>query len=130
MTDNATHVLAINAAANAILRHKVDSLQVIPAVALKLLRLTNDEKASVNDLSLLIETEPTLAAKVLRNVNSAAFALAHKITSIKRSVNILGFSAVRQLALNQLFYNKLIRHQANQQFDQLFFGNIVCLSHP
>ncbi|BCG64309.1 MAG: two-component system, cell cycle response regulator [Methyloprofundus sp.] len=121
MTDNATHVLAINAAANAILRHKVDSLQVIPAVALKLLRLTNDEKASVNDLSLLIETEPTLAAKVLRNVNSAAFALAHKITSIKRSVNILGFSAVRQLALNQLFYNKLIRHQANQQFDQLFF---------
>jgi diguanylate cyclase (GGDEF)-like protein/putative nucleotidyltransferase with HDIG domain len=121
MTDNATHVLAINAAANAILRHKVDSLQVIPAVALKLLRLTNDEKASVNDLSLLIETEPTLAAKVLRNVNSAAFALSHKITSIKRAVNILGFSAVRQLALNQLFFHKLIRHQANQQFDQLFF---------
>ncbi len=123
MNDKASHpaFFNINVAANAILRHKIDSLQVIPAVALKLLRLTNDEKASVNDLSLLIETEPTLAAKVLRNVNSAAFALSHKVTSIKRAVNILGFSAVRQLALNQLFYNKLIRHQSNRQFDQLFF---------
>ncbi len=121
MSENVNHVSAINLAANSILKHKVDSLQVIPAVALKLLRLTNDENAHVADLSKLIETEPTLTAKVLRNVNSAAFALSHKITSIKRAVNILGFSAVRQLALNQLFYNKLIHHKDNHEFDQLFF---------
>jgi len=121
MTDIAYQVSAINQAADAILKHKVNSLQVIPAVAIKLLRLTQDESTNVGDLSLLIETEPTLTAKILRNVNSAAFALAHKITSIKRAVNILGFSAVRQLALNQLFYNKLIDHKSKQQFNQLFF---------
>ncbi|MFW5444470.1 MAG: HDOD domain-containing protein [Methylococcaceae bacterium] len=121
MTENVNHVSAINEAANSILKHKVDSLQVIPAVALKLLRLTNDATTNVADLSQLIETEPALAAKILRNVNSAAFALSHKITSIKRAVNILGFSAVRQLALNQLFYNKLIAHKENREFDQLFF---------
>ena len=97
MTDNAEHELTITKAANLILKNKVDSLQVIPAVALKLLRLTNDENAAVADLSQLIETEPALAAKMIRNVNSAAFALSHKITSIKRAVNILGFSSVRQL---------------------------------
>jgi len=121
MTDFSHHVLAIKQAADAILKHKVNSLQVIPAVAIKLLRLTQDESTNVGDLSLLIETEPTLTAKILRNVNSAAFALSHKITSIKRAVSILGFSAVRQLALNQLFYNKLIDHKSKQQFDQLFF---------
>lgn len=121
MTNASLHVSAINKAANAILKHKVDRLQVIPSVAIRLLRLTNDENANIADLSQLIETEPTLAAKVLRNVNSAAFALSHKITSIKRAVNILGFSDVRQLALNQLFYNKLINHKAKQEFDQLFF---------
>jgi len=121
MTDNADQFLAINQAADLILKHKVERLQVFPAAALKLLRLTNDEKTKVGDLSQLIETEPTLAAKVLRNVNSAAFALAHKVTSIKRAVSILGFSSVRQLALNQLLYNKLINHQANKEFDQLFF---------
>ncbi|MCF7971734.1 MAG: GGDEF domain-containing protein [Methylococcaceae bacterium] len=121
MTDIAHQISAINQAADAILKHKVNSLQVIPAVAIKLLRLTQDENTNIADLSLLIETEPALTAKVLRNVNSAAFALRNKITSIKRAVNILGFSAVRQLALNQLFYNKLIDHKAKQQFDQLFF---------
>ncbi len=121
MTNNANHFLAINQAANSILKHKVDKLQVIPVVALKLLRLTSDERTNVGDLSLLIETEPTLAAKVLRNVNSAAFALSHKVTSIKRAVNILGFSSVRQLALNQLFYNKLIQSRSKDEFDQLFY---------
>ena len=121
MTDNDNQELNIIQAANLILRNKVDSLQVIPAVALKLLRLTNNENAHVADLSKLIETEPALAAKMLRNVNSAAFALPHKITSIKRAVNILGFSSVRQLAINQLFYNKLINHKVKREFDQLFF---------
>lgn len=121
MTDITHDILVVNQAADAILKHKVDGLQVIPAVALKLLRLTQNEKTNVVDLSKLIETEPTLAAKVLRNVNSAAFALSHKVTSIKRAVSILGFSSVRQLALNQLFYNKLINHQARKEFDQLFY---------
>lgn len=121
MTDIASQFLAIDQATDLILKHKVERLQVIPAVAFKLLRLSNDERSNVADLSQLIETEPTLAAKVLRNVNSAAFALSHKITSIKRAVNILGFSAVRQLALNQLFYSKLIKHKSNKEFDQLFF---------
>lgn len=121
MLDNRHHQLAINQAANLILKQKVESLQVIPVVALKLLRLTNDDDTKVAELSKLIETEPTLAAKILRNVNSAAFALTHKITSINRAVNILGFSAVRQLTLNQLIYNKIIKHKAKQEFDQLFF---------
>ncbi len=121
MADSIQYASALNQTANAILKHKVERLQVIPTVALKLLRLTYDENTNVTDLSLLIETEPTLAAKVLRNVNSAAFALTHKVTSIKRAVNILGFSDVRQLALNQLFYNKLINHKARHEFDQLFY---------
>lgn len=121
MTGDGNHELALIHAADSILKKKVYSLQVIPAVTIKLLSLTSDENTKVTDLSQLIETEPTLAAKVLRNVNSAAFALFHKVTSIKRAVNILGFSVVRQLALNQLFYNKLIDHRSKRQFDQLFF---------
>ncbi len=121
MTEKASRFLAINQATDLILKHKVDGLHVIPAAAFKLLRLSNDEQTNVTDLSQLIETEPALAAKVLRNVNSAAFALSHKITSIKRAVNILGFSAVRQLALNQLIYSKLIKHSSKKEFDQLFF---------
>ena len=121
MTAKNQPTLTIAQAADSILKSKAESLEVIPAVALKLLRLTNDENTSIADLSLIIETEPTLTAKILRNVNSAAFALTRKITSIKRAVNIVGFSAIRQLALNQLFYKKLIKHQVKREFNQLFF---------
>jgi len=121
MSNNISPAQQITQAADAILKHQVDRLDVIPAVAIKLLRLTNDENSSVSDLSHIIQTEPTLTAKVLRNVNSAAFALPHKVTSIKRAINILGFSAVRQLTLNQLFYKKLVSHNTKQEFDRLFF---------
>lgn len=108
-------------AARSILKHEIDHLQLVPSVAVKLLKLTHDDNARAEDLTRIIETEPTLAARILRNVNSAAYYLPNKTTSIKRAVNILGFSAVRQLALNLLFYNKMIKHNPNQHFNQLFF---------
>ncbi|MDO9241288.1 MAG: HDOD domain-containing protein, partial [Methylicorpusculum sp.] len=94
-------------------------MQLIPAAALKLLKLTNDDTSKVKDLSRVIETEPALAAKVIRIVNSAAFCLPKKITSIKHAVNLLGFSAVRQAAMDQLMYNKLIRNRTKSLFNQL-----------
>ncbi len=124
MTDSETNntLSSIELAAKNILKESADNLEVIPAVALKILRLTSDDKVTkVSDLSKLIETEPALAAKILGHVNSAAFSLPEEITSLHRAVNLLGFSAVRQTALDQLFYNKLIKHKSNQKFDQLFF---------
>lgn len=111
----------IRQAAHSILKKEITHLQLVPSVAVKLLKLTHDDNASAADLTHIIETEPTLAARILRNVNSAAFYLPNKTTSIKRAVNILGFSSVRQLALNLLFYNKMIKHDPKQQFNQLFF---------
>lgn len=144
LSDNAVQEYSerIGKAARAVLKKEVRHLQLIPAAAVKLLKLTNDENTKVKDLSRVIETEPALAAKVLRIVNSAAFCLPKKITSIKHAVNMLGFSAVRQTALDQLFYNRLIRLNAKQKFDQLFFwqhclfvatlsrGIAVALKHP
>ncbi|MGR9046076.1 MAG: HDOD domain-containing protein, partial [Gammaproteobacteria bacterium] len=144
LSDNAVQEYSerIGKAARAVLKKEVRHLQLIPAAAVKLLKLTNDENTKVKDLSRVIETEPALAAKVLRIVNSAAFCLPKKITSIKHAVNMLGFSAVRQTALDQLLYNRLIRLNAKQKFDQLFFwqhclfvatlgrGIAVALKHP
>jgi diguanylate cyclase (GGDEF)-like protein/putative nucleotidyltransferase with HDIG domain len=111
----------IKEAARLILKNEIKHLQIVPSVAIKLLKLTRDDNVIIEDLSRIIETEPTLAAKILNNVNSAAYELPNKITSIKHAVNILGFSAVRQLALNLLFYNKLMDHNPQQIFDFLFF---------
>ncbi len=114
-------VQLIKKAASLILKDEIKHLQLIPSVALKLLKLTNDDNARIESLSRIIETEPVLAAKILKQVNSAIYALPNKTTSIKRAVNMLGFSAVRQLALNLLFYNNLIQQDSTQAFDLVCF---------
>ncbi len=108
-------------AAQLILKDEIRHLQLVPSVALKLLKLTNDDNAKIENLSRIIETEPVLAAKILKQVNSAAYALPNKTTSLNRAVTILGFSTVRQLALTLLFYNKLIQQNTPQRFDLLLF---------
>ncbi|WP_432741409.1 HDOD domain-containing protein [Methylobacter sp. G7] len=122
MTDQDTDDTGrIKKAASLILKDDIKHLQLIPSVALKLLTLTKDDNARIDSLSRIIETEPVLTAKILRQVNSAAYALPNKITSTNRAVTMLGFSTVRQLALNLLIYNNLKRQNPSQLFDLLFF---------
>ena len=112
---------SLKISAKSILNHEISNLQIIPPVAVKLLKLTNDESASFSDLSFIIETEPALSIEVLRLVNSAFYNYPHKVMSIKRAVTLLGFSAVRQIALNLLFFKKMIKHQGKHEFNQIFF---------
>lgn len=104
-----------------VLTDQVKYLQLIPAAATKLLRLTADEDADIRDLSKVIETEPALATQVLKTVNSSLFNFSHPINSIQRAVSILGFSDVRNTAIKLLFFNKLIARPTGQSFDFLFF---------
>lgn len=122
MTDeDKDNIERIRKAARAILQGDIKHLHILPAVAIKLLKLTKDDNAKIEHLSLIIETEPVLAAKILKQVNSAAYALPNKITSINKAVTMLGFSAVRQLAINLLLYNRLIQEGSKRAFDLLFF---------
>ena len=104
-----------------IINPEKETLQILPPVALKLLKLTNDESASISDLAKIIETESFLSLEILRLVNSAYYQLAQKISSIKRAVTILGFSLIRQLALNLLFFKKLVKPKSKAKFNQILY---------
>lgn len=114
-------VETITQAAHAILKNEVKHLPLVPTVALKLIELTTNENVAFADLARIISTDPSLATKILRHVNSAAFGLAFKITSISHAVKFLGFSAVRQLAIDLLFYDQLIKSARKPKFDKLYF---------
>ncbi len=116
-----------------ILTDEVRYLQLVPAAAIKLLQLTNDENSDIRDLSRVIETEPSLTTQILKTVNSALFNFPHPITSIQRAVSILGFSSIRNTAIKILFYEKLISAQSSQVFDLTFYWQhclfVATLSH-
>ena len=108
-------------AANRVLKSTIGQLQMISTAALKLLQLTHDDNAQLDSLVKIVETEPTLAARVLNVVNSAKVSLPYPVQSIRHAINILGFNEMRQLVTEQLLYNQLIHRDSRLPFDQLFF---------
>ncbi len=77
---------------------QLDALPTLPAVAVRLLELTGDARADARDLSRVIESDPSLAARLLALGRRAERAVAS--TSIHELVVMLGFEAVRSLALS------------------------------
>ncbi len=111
----------LRAPVSLILKDKISNLRIISPVASKLLNLTSDTSSSMTELSRVMETEPSLSLEVLRLVNSSFYNLPQKIISIKHAVTLLGFSSIHQLAINQLFYKKMIRAHTHQKFDQIYY---------
>jgi len=110
-----------------VLDRPVNELPSLPVVALKLLKLTSDIQSSSLDLARVVETDPALTAKVLRIINSAAYALPRKISSVQQAVVLLGFSTIRTLALEVTLFEQLVPSQHGLAFDRIFFWR-HCLS--
>ncbi len=75
------------------------TLPSLPAVALKVIELTQDNKVCTAELAATITNDQGLSAKLLRTVNSSFYALRKPCTTIQQAIVMLGFNAVKTLAL-------------------------------
>lgn len=76
------------------------NLPTLPAVALQVLRLVQDQDATIQDLTAVLSRDPALAAKILQMSNSPLFSRGGgAITSLERAAAMLGFRAVKVIAL-------------------------------
>lgn len=79
---------------------KLYRLPPIPALALRILRLTSNVDASARELAELIEFDPSLTAQVMRYARSALFNYPGQINSVQEAVTrVLGFDRVAHIAL-------------------------------
>ncbi len=92
-TDDATDALIDSAIARA------GKLATLPEVALEVMRLAEDPQSTGDDLSRVLSRDPTLAARVLRIVNSAFYGMRREVTSIDTAIVVLGFAAVKNIAI-------------------------------
>ena len=76
-----------------------DALPSIKEVARELLRLANDESASISDVVAIVERDPTIASRLLRLVNSPLYGLSRKTASIRQAVSLLGLQTVASIAI-------------------------------
>lgn len=86
---------------------KVGEVSSLPFAAVRLIELASNEEASVDELYNEIKTNPAMAARIMRVVNSAYYSRRFTIQDLKQAISLLGFLEVRNLALtvyvSQLF---------------------------
>ncbi|MEL7158016.1 MAG: HDOD domain-containing protein [Actinomycetota bacterium] len=70
-----------------------------PGVVIDITRLVNDPDTTIEQLAAVVETDPVLTARMLGTVNSGLYALVRRIHSVPDAMVLLGFKAVRTLAL-------------------------------
>jgi len=78
----------------------IGELPTLPDVVARLNRLISDPRTSAADINDLISRDMALSAKILKLVNSPYYGFPRRITTITYAVVILGFNAVRNLALS------------------------------
>jgi HD-like signal output (HDOD) protein len=78
---------------------KVTEISSLPEVTTKIVQVVEDPRATAYDMHELVRTDPALAAKILKVVNSAFYGLPAQISSLDRAILLLGLSAVKNIAL-------------------------------
>lgn len=65
-------------------------LPSFPALIMHALEKVRDENASLSEIAELVAADPGLSARLLKTVNSAAYALNHKVKNIDHAVSLMG----------------------------------------
>jgi putative nucleotidyltransferase with HDIG domain len=77
------------------LLQRLEKLHSSPAVALRVLEITRDPDFDPMEVKACLERDPSLAATVLRLVNSSYYSLPLKVTEIQRAIAYLGRRSLR-----------------------------------
>lgn len=78
---------------------QLDTLPPLAPVATRILALTDDPKAGAKQIVTLIESDPSLTARMLSVLRRAEHGVRHEAISVENAVLMLGFETVRQLTL-------------------------------
>jgi len=78
---------------------RAGQLYSLPAVAMKVLELTNNPEVDTRALKECIENDPALTGKILRVVNSSLFGLSRQVSDLNQALALLGTKPLKLLVL-------------------------------
>lgn len=101
-------------------------LPSIPEVTKRIIEVASDLDACVDKLEETIMEDQALASKLLRMVNSSFYGLSRKVQTISQAIVILGFNAVRELALSLFVFENQGRELAKSLWAHSVLTASVC----
>jgi putative nucleotidyltransferase with HDIG domain len=106
-------------------------LPSMPLVALRCLDLLSDPDVTFAEVARVIEQDPVIAARVLRIVNSAAYARRHTVSTLEQAARQIGVKPMRillvELAACQIFTSRSagIRQKLKQTWEHCLAVGIL-----
>lgn len=85
-------------AVNAVLS-RLDDLPAMPLTASEILRLTKSPEVEIKQIEKVINSDPALAAKVLRIANSAFYGLKIPVSTLSHALMVLGLYQLRSVVV-------------------------------
>ncbi|EIC22711.1 HDOD domain-containing protein [Thiorhodovibrio frisius] len=98
-----------------------------PEAALRINELIDHQATTIEDLAEVILTDPALAARLLRLVNSALYARQTPIDTVARAIPMIGFGALRNLVMATAaveVFQDLPPERINME--QFWFHGVAC----
>jgi HD-like signal output (HDOD) protein len=77
---------------------KIEYLPTIPATAREVLKLTDNELASIVTLGKIIDKDVSITAKILNVANSAYFGISANVRTLNEGILRIGFLNVKNIA--------------------------------
>lgn len=77
----------------------VKEIRPLPAVALRVLAMSEDDRFSAQQLAELIRVDQALTVRTLRLSNSSFYGMPRRITTLRDAIVLLGMREVRSLAI-------------------------------
>ena len=81
------------------LANQAEQLYSLPAVALEVLRLAGQPQVDPRQIKLCLESDPALASRILKVVNSSLFGLARQVSDLQQAIALLGLKPLKALLL-------------------------------
>lgn len=101
---------------------KFTNLPSVPQVVSRIREISENPKASVADLANCILSDHQLTGRVLRMANSAYYGqFSGKVTTVTHAIVLMGFRAVRNVALSMSIYGNLNKLCRSSGFDLTAF---------
>lgn len=103
------------------LTEKIVGLPTLPSMLQNINRLMLNPRTSAKEVAQLISSDPAIASKVLRVVNSSFYGFPNRITTITHAIVILGFNTVKSIVLSSTIFDVFKGEKKHESFDRANF---------
>ncbi|HOJ32933.1 MAG TPA: HDOD domain-containing protein [Candidatus Hydrogenedentes bacterium] len=92
-----------------LLLEEIVTLPSVPQTLARITQMMSKPDVSLAEVSKVVSTDPSIALKTLRLVNSALYGLRNKVVSVDHAVAMLGLDVIRNLVLTATVFDTFKR---------------------